>query len=85
MAWLKTYKGEEGKTSKIFTTTMGHGGDLKSEGFRRLLVNAACWLVGLEDKIPERANVEIVGTYDPLPIGYGKYRKGLKPADLKLD
>jgi len=85
IAWLKTYQGEEGKTSKIFTTTMGHGGDLKSEGFRRLLVNAAYWLVGLEDKIPERANVGFVGAYDPLPIGYGKYRKGLKPADHKLD
>lgn len=85
VAWLKTYKVDQGKTSKIFTTTMGHAGDLKNEGFRRLLVNAAYWLVGLGDKIPARADVDFVGKYDPLGIGYGKYRKGLKPSDYKLD
>ncbi len=85
VAWLKTYPDQQGKTPNVFTTTMGHAGDLNSEGFRRLLVNAAYWLVGLEEKIPEQANVEIIGSYDPLPIGYGKYRKGLKPADYKLD
>ncbi|HEX2973016.1 MAG TPA: ThuA domain-containing protein, partial [Tepidisphaeraceae bacterium] len=41
VAWIKTYPGDQGKTSRIFTTTMGHVEDLKSEGFRRLLVNAA--------------------------------------------
>jgi len=79
VAWTKTYTGASGKTSRIFTTTMGHEGDLKSEGFRRLLVNAACALLDLE--VPERANVDIVGTYDPVPIGYGKFKKGLKPSD----
>ncbi len=84
VAWIKTYKGEQGKTARVFTTTMGHAHDLKSEGLRRLLVNACYWGLGMEDKIPARANVELVGTYDPLPIGYGKYRQGVKPADHKL-
>lgn len=83
IAWTKTFTGTAGKPSRIFTTTMGHAGDLKSEGFRRLLVNACFWAMGLEDKIPARANVDIVGTYDPLPIGYGKCRTGVKPGDLK--
>jgi hypothetical protein len=84
VAWTKSYTGTEGKASRIFTTTMGHAGDLKSEGLRRLLVNACFWAMGLEDKIPPRANVDLVGSYDPLPIGYGKHRPGVKPADHKI-
>ena len=41
VAWTKTFTGTAGKAARVFTTTMGHGHDLKSEGFRRLLVNAA--------------------------------------------
>jgi len=84
IAWIKTFTGTSGKPSRVFTTTMGHGGDLKSEGFRRLLVNACYWAVGMEDKIPERANVDLVGKYDPLPIGFGKHRQGVKPSDHAL-
>jgi len=84
VAWIKTYTGTEGKAARVFCTTMGHAGDLKSEGFRRLLVNASYWAIGMEDQIPARAKVDCVGTYDPIPIGGGKHRKGVKPADLKL-
>lgn len=84
IAWTKTYTGTQGKAARVFTTTMGHGYDLKSEGFRRLLVNACYWSVGMEDKIPARANVDIVGVYDPLDIGVKEHRKGVKPADLRL-
>jgi type 1 glutamine amidotransferase len=81
VAWIKTYKGEQGKTSRVFATTMGHAGDLQSEGFRRLLVNAALWCLGMEDRIPERANVDLVGKYEPNPIGFDKAKKGVTPAD----
>jgi len=84
IAWTKTYTGTEGKAARVFTTTMGHGHDLKSEGFRRLLVNACYWCVGLEDKIPDRAKVDCVGQYRPNPIGMGRHKKGLKPADHKI-
>jgi len=85
VAWTKTYTGSEGKASRIFTTTMGHAGDLQSEGFRRLLVNASFWAIGMEDKIPAKAKVDVVGTYEPTPIGGGKHKKGMKPSDLKLN
>ncbi len=84
IAWTKTYTGTQGKASRIFTTTMGHGDDFKSEGFRRLLVNACYWGLEMEDQIPERAKVDIVGQYDPVPIGFGANKKGVKPADHKL-
>ncbi|NLU22997.1 MAG: ThuA domain-containing protein [Phycisphaerae bacterium] len=82
IAWIKTYRGAEGKTGRVFTTTMGSANDLPSEGLRRLLVNAAYWCVGLEDKIPAKAKVDLVGAYKPLPFGFAGHQKGVKPADL---
>jgi hypothetical protein len=84
VAWIKSYTGESGKTDRVFTTTMGHAGDLKDENFRRLLVNACYWGLGMEDKIPAKGKVDILGQYDPFPIGFGGFKKGLKPADHKL-
>jgi len=80
VAWTKTYTGEQGKTARVFTTTMGHAGDLASEGFRRLLVNACYWCMGMEDKIPAKSTVTLVGQYNPSPIGFGGHKKGVKPS-----
>lgn len=85
IAWTKTYTGERGKTSRVFTTTMGHGGDLKSEGFRRLLVNACYWALDMENKIPEKSKVDFVGEYNPKGIGFGQHKRGLKPSDHKIE
>jgi hypothetical protein len=81
VAWLKTYTGEQGKTARVFATTMGAATDLESEGTRRLLVNAAYWALGLDDKIPERSDVGLVGEYHPRPFGFGTFKKGVKPED----
>ncbi len=81
IAWTKTYKGAEGQTGRVFTTTMGAAVDLSSEGVRRLLVNAAYWCLGMDNDIPMRANVDIVGKFDPTPFGYGKNKKEMEPAD----
>jgi type 1 glutamine amidotransferase len=83
VAWVKTYTGSAGKAARVFTTTMGAAQDFRSEGLRRLLVNACYWGVGLDDKIPAKANVELVGKYDPLPMGFGKHTPGVRPSDLK--
>ena len=71
----------EGKRGRVFTTTMGASQDLDSEGLRRLLVNACYWALGLEDQIPEKSNVDLVGDYKPLPFSFGGFEKGLKPSD----
>jgi hypothetical protein len=84
VAWTKTYTGTKGKAARVFTTTMGHGGDLLSEGFRRLLVNACYWCVGMEGQIPARSKVDFVGKYKPSRIGMRKHKKGLKPEDHKI-
>jgi type 1 glutamine amidotransferase len=83
IAWTKTYKTESGKTGRVFTTTMGASQDLANEGVRRLLVNACYWALGLEDKIPAKSVVDIVGDYKPNPFRFGGFEKGRKPEDLK--
>jgi len=84
IAWIKTYQGASGKTGRVFTTTMGAATDLASEGLRRLLVNAVYWCLGMEDQIPPRANVDLVGPYQPTGFGFGKHIRGVRPADHRL-
>lgn len=82
VAWVKTYKGESGKTSQVFTSTMGTSQDLLSSGFRRLLVNACYWATGLEDQIFAQSNVDLIGDYKPTPFGFDKFQEGKVPADF---
>ncbi len=84
IAWTKTYKGAQGKTARVFTTTMGASQDFASEGLRRLLVNACYWALGIEDQIPPEPNVDLVGEFKPLPFKVGGFQKGVKPADLGM-
>jgi type 1 glutamine amidotransferase len=84
VAWTKTYASAAGKTGRVFTTTMGSAEDLSSEGFRRLLVNACYWALGMEGKIPKKSGVGLVGNYQPSPFKSNGYRKGVRPADLAL-
>ena len=76
VAWTRTANGR-----RVFATTMGSAQDLLNEDFRRLLVNASYWAAGMERRIPARADVRLVGPYNPLPFGFGGFAKGLKPAD----
>ena len=84
VAWTKTYTGARGRAARVFTTTMGSSQDLLGEGFRRLLVNACYWALGMEDRIPARSSVDPVGPYKPLPFKFGGFKPGVKPADLAL-
>jgi hypothetical protein len=84
LVWVRGYIGAKGKTSKICTTTMGAAVDLENEGLRRLLVNACYWAAGLESKFPAQADVRFVGEYKPSWFGFGKFKPGVKPADLQV-
>ena len=79
LAWTRTYKGKSGKVGRVFTTTFGASTDMASEGGRRLIVNAAYWCVGLEDKIPKKAKVDIIGQYKPTPSSSAATRRASSP------
>ena len=81
IAWVKTYTTPAGKAARVFATTMGASQDLASEGVRRLLVNACYWAMAMDDQIPPKSNVDLVGQYRPLPFGFGTFAKGVKPAE----
>ncbi len=83
IAWTKSYTGISGKPARIFTTTMGHGDAFKIEDFRRLLANACYWCLGLESRIDPRADVKIIGEYNPGPVGGKGLKAGVKPATLQ--
>ncbi len=83
IAWTRTFAAAPGKSARVFTTTMGASQDLSSEGFRRLLINACYWTLGLEDQIPASSKVDLVGDFQPRPFGNNGFVKGLRPADLK--
>lgn len=82
VAWTNSYKGASGKTARIFTTTLASADGFENEGLRRLLVNATYWAVGLDNKLPASANVDLVGDYHPRSFLDAEYTKGLRPEQL---
>ncbi|MFO1482222.1 MAG: ThuA domain-containing protein [Verrucomicrobiaceae bacterium] len=82
VAWVRVVKNDAGSENKVFCTTMGAATDLATEGTRRLVVNAVFWGLGLE--VPEKADVTIVGDYQPTMYGFKGNKQGLKPDDFAL-
>ena len=84
IARIKKYQLPGGKKGKSFTTTIGAATDLLSEGTRRLLVNSIFW--GLNIPVPEKANIDVVGEYNPSAFGLRKkywLSKRLRISDLR--
>ncbi len=81
-AWTRTYQGASGKPARVFCSTYGASGDLVNEGFRRMLVNACFWAVGLERAIKPGADISFVGPFRPTWHGDVKRAAGVKPEDL---
>ena len=88
VAWTKSYQlPDGGKKGHVFTTTMGSSTDLKYEGTRRMIVNAAYHLLGMN--VPkDGTKVDIVGTYEPTMFSFmrGNHWQdtGLTPSDFAL-
>ncbi len=81
-AWVRTYRSASGQEGRVFTTTYGGPGDLENDGFRRLLVNACFWAVGLEAAIKDDMPTALVGPYRPSWRGVNKRASNVKPEDL---
>ncbi len=81
VAWTREVKNAAGKTNKILTTTMGAATDLRDESLRRLVVNGVFWGLGID--VPEKANVKLVGDYQPSNYSFDGFKKGTKAADYE--
>lgn len=78
VAWTRTYEGG----GRVFTTTHGASEDFVNDGFRRMMLNAALWAVGLENAIDADNNIDLVGPYHPVTFSFDGYRLGVRPSDL---
>lgn len=84
LAWTRQWDTGHKTTCSLLCTTMGAATDFESEDLRRLIVNAAFQMTGLEDKINESLCVEVVGEFEPTDFGFNQFKKGTKPADYNL-
>jgi hypothetical protein len=82
IAWVRERKLPDGRTARVFTTTLGAAQAFTAAGTRRLLVNACLWAAGREAAITGDLDVGLVGDWSPGPFGFGKHRRGVRPADL---
>jgi type 1 glutamine amidotransferase len=82
VAWTRSHTGANGRKGRVFTTTMGSAQDFANEGFRRLLVNASYWALGLEKSIKPQSDVALIGNYAPSPFRFNGHKQGLKPEDF---
>jgi hypothetical protein len=79
VAWFKNWPTSEGKTARVFQSTMGSGNDLECAGLRRLIINATYWAMAMESAITATRSVDIVGTYKPLESGFDYKELGVVP------
>jgi type 1 glutamine amidotransferase len=82
VVWTRTYQGGNGQRGRVFTTTHGASEDLLDPGFRRMLVNATLWALGMESAITPDLDISFVGPYHPVTFAFDGYRRGVRPADL---
>ncbi|MCM8530789.1 MAG: ThuA domain-containing protein, partial [Lentisphaeraceae bacterium] len=82
-AWTREYEGKGGKKGRVFCTTYGSSNCIENDGFRRMLINACFWGLGLESKIVIDSNIDFVGPFNPtFGRGNGRRKAGLKPLDM---
>lgn len=81
VAWVRHYD-KARSTSRVFATTHGASQDIVDDDFRRMLLNAHFWCLGLDDAITADLAIDFVGPYHPVDFNFGGYRRGVKPSDL---
>lgn len=80
--WTREHMSASGKAARIFTTTQGASQDVLNDGFRRMLLNAHLWCLGMEEAIRPDNPIAFVGPYHPTNFSFTEFRRGVKPADV---
>ncbi len=70
IAWTNSYQIPGGKQGKAVASTIGAATDMLNESVRRLLVNSIFW--AMDETVPEKANVDLIGDYKPSAYGFKK-------------
>jgi len=77
--WTREYAAADGSKGRVFTSLYGASEDLLNPGYRRMLVNATYWLVGLEGDIKADSPIDFVGPYQPNTFRNAGYAREVKP------
>ena len=81
--WIRKYSSQDGKTEgRVFTTTYGASEDILDKDFRRMMINACLWGIGMESKITDNLDIDFVGAYQPATYKFGGHRRNIRPLDL---
>ncbi len=78
--WTREYAGANGAKGRVFTSLYGASEDIVNPGYRRMLINATYWMLGMEEAIKADAPIDFVGKYQPNTFRNGGYARGIKPA-----
>ncbi len=78
--WTRSYDNGTGNVGRVFTTLYGASEDLLNDGYRRMMVNASLWAMGMEDAIKADLNIDFVGPYEPNTFRNGAHARGIQPA-----
>ena len=81
VAWVRLHDRSK-PTSRVFATTHGASEDILDDGFRRMLLNAHFWCLGMDDQIAADHPTDFVGPYNPSTFRFDGYRRGVRPADI---
>ncbi|MDA1265343.1 MAG: ThuA domain-containing protein [Planctomycetota bacterium] len=84
VVWTRTLKNGDAE-QRVVCSTIGASQDFSSEGLRRVMVNACFWCLGMDDAIPAKSKVDLVGEYAPTPFGFNKATQGVRPSDHALN
>jgi hypothetical protein len=83
VVWARERESKSGTVARIVCTTQGASQDLVNDGFRRLLINAQLWCLGMDDSITPNNPIDFVGEYNPTNFSFTEFRQGIKPNDIK--
>lgn len=86
LVWLHTYEAPDGVKGRSLCTTAGAAVDLVDSNLRRVIVNGAYYLTGLN--VPPNANVNYVDSFDPSFYGFTDQefwpKRNLKISEFEL-
>ena len=78
--WTRTYQMPGGKSGRVFTSLYGASEDILNDGYRRMIINAVYWSVGLEKEIKADSDISFVGPYKPNTFSGKAFARDIKPS-----
>jgi hypothetical protein len=81
--WTREYTAANGAKGRVFTSLYGASEDILNPDYRRMIINATYWLVGLEDEIKPDSKIDFLGPYEPNTFRNALHAKGVKPKAYK--